>query len=197
MIPLKKHSLLGYLQNHFCKTLGFYCTYYIYMWNYQDEFSASHRWNLSLNNLSLFHCTAVKINSIVILSEIDWVWNCNQTATITLNQIDTTEINDVYKSPWNSLYIVILLVSVILYHGKMFLSWNVILAPYLRVYCIFRARIHSPFVRLDLSNQINPCQIHFQNNFNKTPLSQIAEQDNWVFCMYQFSDLALNLTNVI
>lgn len=116
--------------------------YYICMWNYQDEFSASHRWNLSPNNLSLFHHAAVKINSIVKLSGIDWVWNCNQTATITLNQIDTPEINDVYKSPWNSVYIVILLVSVVLYCGKMFLSWNVILAPFLREYCIFRGRNH-------------------------------------------------------
>ena len=56
----------------------------------------------NLNNLSQFHRTAVKINSIVILSGIDWVWNCNQTATITLNQTDTTEINDVYKSPLKS-----------------------------------------------------------------------------------------------
>ncbi len=90
----------------------------IYMWQYQGEFSALHRWNLSLNNLSLFHCAAVKINSIVILSGIDWVWNCNQTATITLNQTDTTGIYDVYKSPWNSVYIVILLVSVKVYYGK-------------------------------------------------------------------------------
>lgn len=84
------------------------------LYSSQGELSASRGWKLSQNNLSLFRHAAVKINSIVKLSGIDWVWNCNQTATISLNQVDTKEINDVYEFP---IYIVTLLVLVIVYYG--------------------------------------------------------------------------------
>lgn len=140
------------------------------------NFSASHKWNLSLPNLSQFRRAAVKINSIVILSGIDWVWNCNQTATITLTQIDTTEINDVYKSPWNSVYIVILLVSVIVYYEKnvplMKCNFGPLLersGAFLRATSasiqIFKAEIY--LIRSE------PRLIHLQSGFNETPLSQI------------------------
>lgn len=90
----------------------------------------------SLDSFITVSHAEVKINSIVKLSGIDWVWNCNQTATITLNQIDTTKINDVYKPPRNSVEKVILLVLLVVYYGR-----NVILAHYSGQGCIFRATI--------------------------------------------------------
>lgn len=78
----------------------------------------------------------------------------------------------------------------------MFLSWNIVLAPYFRVYCIFRARIHALFANilsLDLSNQINKRQFHFLNNFKQdTCVAECWTGQQGV--MYaQFSALDLNL----
>ena len=75
-----------------------------------------------------------------MLSGIDWLWNCNQTATITHNQIDTTEINDVYNPPEIQFALLYFLFQ---FHGNMSLSWNVILAPHLSEKCISETeRIH-------------------------------------------------------
>lgn len=41
------------------------------------------------------------IDTMVVVIGIDCVWNCNQIATISLDQTDTTKINDVYKAPRN------------------------------------------------------------------------------------------------
>lgn len=43
----------------------------LHLLNYSVEFSASHRMKPQSYNSSLFRCTAVKINSVVILSGID------------------------------------------------------------------------------------------------------------------------------
>lgn len=155
----------------------------------------------------LFHCTGVEINSLVILSRIYWVWNCDQTATTSHNQIRTTKINDVYKASWNPVYNVILLVSVIRCHGKMF--------------CLLKCNFDSQLERIAFSalkfkpslrqhfNQIKPCQSHFQINFNNSQVLNMTT--NYPSCSFQgirlkclvsllfscFSSLCLCRTNYI